>query len=296
MPNTLDISWDMLLPRIESHKCTPFLGAGACFGTLPLGGQIARQWADEYNYPLQDCDDLARVAQFLAVRHDPVFPKERFLRQFIRDAGFPDFTAPDEPHAVLASLPLPVFVTTNYDSFMLEALRNQGKDPRPELCRWNKYVTDQPSIFEADDAQGQSSDFEPSPETPVVFYLHGHQDVPESLVLSETDYLDFLVNLSRDEDLVPTRIRRALTGSSLLFIGYALRDWSFRVLYQGLLSPYPADQRRCSVAVQLPREDQAERSYLAQYFGSMDVRVYWGTARQFSAELRTRWEEFPHGP
>src|SRR6266511_3188996 len=71
------VNWNLLLSRIESGNCTPFLGAGAAAGTLPLGGDIAQRWADEYGYPLPDGGDLARVAQFIAVHDDPMAPKER---------------------------------------------------------------------------------------------------------------------------------------------------------------------------------------------------------------------------
>ena len=68
--------WELLLRRIKNGKCTPFLGAGACYGVLPLGSDIARKWAQEYHYPLHDSNDLARVAQFLAVQvsESPVTP------------------------------------------------------------------------------------------------------------------------------------------------------------------------------------------------------------------------------
>ena len=43
MSNTLeDKDWDPLLRRIKAGKCTPFLGAGAAYGVLPLGAEIAR--------------------------------------------------------------------------------------------------------------------------------------------------------------------------------------------------------------------------------------------------------------
>ena len=75
MPNTLgERDWDLLLRRIKAGKCTPFLRAGACYGVLPLGSHIAQEWAEEHDYPLEDCGDLARVAQFLAVQYDPMFP------------------------------------------------------------------------------------------------------------------------------------------------------------------------------------------------------------------------------
>ncbi|MBE9534236.1 MAG: SIR2 family protein [Proteobacteria bacterium] len=292
MPKTLEEKdWDTLLRRIKDGKCTPFLGAGACFGVLPLGSEIARKWAKEYDYPLCDINDLARVAQFLVVdRDDHMFPKEEIVRLF-KDVAPPDFNEPGEPHGILADLPLPVYITTNYDDFMVRALKSRNKDPKQELCRWNKYIKSQPSIFASEPG------FTPSPANPVVFHFHGYKEVPESLVLTEDDYLDFLVNISRDQALLPPRIQKALTGASLLFIGYRLADWNFRVLFRGLINSMEGSLRRLSVAVQLPPDaSEPERlkaqSYLTEYFKNTDVRVYWGTARDFSTELKERWEKF----
>jgi hypothetical protein len=64
-------TWEILLERIREKKCTPFLGAGACAGALPLGGELSRELADAKDYPFQDRADLLRVAQFIAVKWDP---------------------------------------------------------------------------------------------------------------------------------------------------------------------------------------------------------------------------------
>ena len=279
--------WDILLNRINDGKCTPFLGAGACFGALPLGSEIAQKWAKKYDYPLNDSANLVRVAQFLAVQYDPLFPKEEIV-QIFKNLTPPDFTAPDEPHGVLASLPLPVYMTTNYDDFMAQALKDRYKDSKREICRWNVLIKDHPSVFET------QADFSPTVANPVVFHLHGHNEAAESLVLTEDDYLEFLANIARDPDLLPLRIQKALAGSSLLFVGYRLADWNFRVLFQALR---PSLQRLMSVAVLVPPRDtksarKKAQEYLNRYYESMDLRVYWGTAREFSAELRKRWDDF----
>ena len=108
MPESLpDKTWEILLNRIKERRCTPFLGAGACYGSLPLGAEIARKWAADHGYPFSNPDNLIEVAQFLAIKYDPLFAKELILQQF---AGVksPDFRAPSEPHALLADLPLPI--------------------------------------------------------------------------------------------------------------------------------------------------------------------------------------------
>ena len=42
-----DVNWDLLLRRIKSGKCTPFLGAGSCVDVLPLSSEIAAVWAEK---------------------------------------------------------------------------------------------------------------------------------------------------------------------------------------------------------------------------------------------------------
>src|ERR1041384_7086880 len=70
-----EADWNRLLRRIQSGKCTPFLGAGACYGALPLGADVAEELAQRYGYPFPD-RDLVRVAQYAAVQSDPNAPKE----------------------------------------------------------------------------------------------------------------------------------------------------------------------------------------------------------------------------
>jgi hypothetical protein len=284
----------------NDKKCTPFIGAGACAGTLPLGSDIARKWAAEYQYPLSDHWDLARVSQFMAVDQDDMFPKEHIQRQF-GEISPPDFTQPDEPHALLADLNLPIYITTNYDSFMFEALKHHEQNPKRELCRWNRFVEMQEtSLFEP------GSGYSPTTANPLVYHLHGHYELPQSLVLTEDDYLDFLVHLSSDPALLPAPIRTALAGTSLLFIGYSLSDWNFRVLFRGLVGSLGASLGYTGVAVQLaPKitEDVESnlvraQNYLDTYFEKIQkikVRVFWGDIKEFTLELRQRWEKFNNG-
>jgi hypothetical protein len=296
--------WTRLLKRIRVGKCTPFLGAGVNFGILPLGGEIALQLAQDYGYPLEDRYDLARVTQFLAINHDAMYPKEEILDLLQarlsewekRVTGSEFYSAPDEALSVLAELPISIYMTTNYDDLLIRALKYREKEPSREICLWNRYVREklerEPSVFDS------ASGVEPSPVAPVVFYLHGHDEVPESLVLTEDDYINFLVNISRRQDLLPPRIQEALAGTTLLFIGYRLADWDFRVLFQGLLDTVPDSLRRLSVAVQIPPDCQeqdrqrCQQEYLKKYFGKLNVQVYWGTAKDFATELGDRWRKF----
>ena len=286
--------WNTLLRRIKAGKCTPFLGAGVNSGILTVGSEIAQKLAETHRCPFKDTADLARVTQVLAVENDPMYPKEEVLRllseqleKWKQSIDINDFFgSEDQPLGVLAGLPLPIYMTTNYDNLIVKALETHRKDPKRELCRWNKYVTGNASVF--DSATG----FEPTPATPIVFHLHGHDEVPESLVLTEDDYIDFLVNISRRQDLLPARIQQAMTGASLLFVGYSLADLDFRVIFRGLVESLEGGLRRFSVAVQLPPQDEGQQKYWEYYFRRMEVKVYWGHAKNFATELRDRWSKF----
>ena len=287
-----DEDWEVVLHRIKTGRCTPFIGAGAASKSLPLGRDVAKQWSEKYSYPLTDVTDLPRVAQYLAVTRDPMFPKEALADLFEKCAP-PDFSTPAEPHAVLARLPLPIYMTTNYDDFMLRALKTQGYEPVREICRWNKDTKERvQSAFD----QG----YVPSPHRPVVYHLHGHLGFPRSMVLTEDDYLDFLVRITTDEQILPPRIEEAFSDSTLLFLGYGFADWDFRLLFRALVEYLEKSSSRAHVSVQLlpvPETMTAEQkrnvqNYFDRYFANLHIRVFWGTCSEFVAELSRRWETF----
>jgi SIR2-like domain len=204
-----------------------------------------------------------------------------------------------EPLNVLAKLPLPVYITTNYDDLLFAAIEHHGRavnrKPEFEICKWNQSLGLQPKLFK------RGSKFKPSVQTPMIYHLHGHKSVVDSLVLTEDDYLDFLVNMSKDiGGFLPPRIHEAIVGSSILFVGYSLADIDFRVLFRGLLGNLEKALGKMSVAVQLPynaanrNKDKAE-DYITNYFGKItdaQVHVYWGTAKKFAEELWERWRRF----
>ena len=124
---------------------------------------------------------------------------------------------------------------------------------------------------------------------------------PKSLVLTENDYLEFLVNIASIHDseslLIPSAVLSAFTNNPLLFVGYSLQDWTFKVIFHGILSAIPEVHRRRSVSVQLlpplngdtaEIEEQA-RLYLTQYLErDWRISVFWGSAADFCRELRMR--------
>jgi hypothetical protein len=290
-------AWKRTVYLIGKGMCTPFIGAGASADQLPVAGNLAATLACEYQFPFDDDRDLARVTQFAAVREGSrQYVKQRLTDEMFAGVQLPDFRASDEPHALLADLRLPIYVTTNYDDFMYEALADRGRAPLRAICPW--YTKDRTEVEEATALFRESIGYDPDSTRPIVYHLHGHHSIPESLVLTEDDYIDFLVRVSGDPGLLPPVIQRSLMSKMLLFVGYSLADWTFRVIFRGLLSARPPLASHSHVSVQLPPPVGAPaderplriQEYLDRYFERQNICICWMTAREFSAELRQRWE------
>jgi hypothetical protein len=119
----------------------------------------------------------------------------------------------------------------------------------------------------------------------------------DSLVLTEDHFFTFLVRICADRDRIPYIIRDALSSTSLMFVGYSLYDWEFRVLMHGLVNNLSRRRRFKHVAAQLEPAERgttdttAVQTFLQQYFQDADINVYWGSPAQFVAELREHWEQ-----
>ncbi|MFS1299405.1 SIR2 family protein [Streptosporangium longisporum] len=289
-----EAEWERLLDQLESGDCTPFLGSGACVGALPTGVALSREMARRWEYPFDDDHDLPRVTQYAVMKYgDPLYVKKQVCAE-LKSGREPDYLHPLEPHGLLAEFPLSVYLTTNYDNFIARSLRGVGKNPNTAVCPWNEDLEYAEELFESEDG------WNPRAGAPLIYHLHGSLRDPASVVLTEDDYLEFLTSLAAggvegDKRILPPSIRAALTTRSLLFVGYSLRDWTFRVLFHGLLKTVCGVNRRRHVSVQLTpslvsaKTDVREvRRWLDRYYESSQISIFWGTAEEFCGELRRR--------
>lgn len=290
-----DPAWKMLLQRIALKKCTPFLGPEITFDSVFSSSKIALEWAMQNNYPMSDGSNLPRVAQYLSYRDDLLGSnslKDSLSLQFMTAAP-PDFKDRDEPHRILADLPIPIYINTHFMSFALDALKaNPTKNPVHAICRWDR--PDEPS--------GLDPIYQPSPANPLVYHLFGHINEPESLVLTEDDYLDFLVRTSADPELIPQSVQSAMVNHSLLFLGYQMNDLDFRVLLRSVNSLWQKKRsKNTHFSVQMvhvgstPEQIELVKNHCKSYFSHgtfAQIYGYWGSTREFLSELRQRWEAY----
>jgi hypothetical protein len=304
--------WAVLLKSIRGKKCIPFLGAEPFSPWVPFEatfkpnpslewtGNLSELWARDYGYPFEDSSQLSRVTEFIALDKDERMYPKRVLSEVMQRINSPDFAQTafnDTPYAVMADLDLPIYVTTNYDHFLEEALkkRNREKKVVREICRWNETVNIFLKKAGVESILGRGRKYEPTPSTPLVYYLQGDMEIYQSMVLTERDYFEFINNLTiiGGGQILPSALRKKLATSSLLFIGYNLEEINFRFLLQCLLGLEVGDLREISIAVQLrPRltSDKQKKAvkYVKRYIKDLNVRVYWGNSVDFCKDLRQR--------
>jgi hypothetical protein len=311
--------WPGLLRNIQLGRCTLFIGPNLNEGLLPDREQLAKRLAvaPECSYPLSDRSNLARVAQYFALREKDLMRTDylQFLAEGLLARLDPQSVPQDiqgkvpsevitpeawyektktirqnEPYHLLADLPMSLYVTTNVDNFMYAALRGQGKEPRQEQPHWKQ---------QGAQANSPRLPEKPTKDRPVVFHLNGLDSDPKHIVLSEDDYMTHLVRLAHEQlSMLPIDVTALLSLNSLVFVGYNLDDWEFRVVLQGLIKPIAQakqnEKRHVGVQLDIHQdvgEDQV-KEYLVRYLGQYQIDIYRGSALEFARELHSRWKYF----
>jgi hypothetical protein len=224
---------DLVADAVRRHQCILFLGAGAHAPPPedsqfeyaeeqrpPIGSALSRRLADSCGlaerHPTEDAGHLQRVALFFEIERS-----RHQLVEAVRDAVQVD-RRPSPMLRALAELEFPLVITTNYDQLFENALAAAGKQPRvavytPELEATTDYR-------------------DPTPDRPVVFKIHGDIDHPETLVVTDEDYIQFVLRMSNKDpyDPVPLTLKFYLTGWTTLFVGYSLLDYNLRLLFKTL--------------------------------------------------------------
>jgi hypothetical protein len=306
--------------RVKAGRVVPVL-SGEAMLELAVGSyaELVKGYARLAQYPMADQDNLVRVAKYRqlhqglpdrALKSDylnwiknhiyfmaqAAGSDEELLAEaeaevddltvsaFANRLGYPRLDGgPADPLLMIASLPARVYLTTSPMTFLEDALRRAGREPRTELCRWHRTLDGIDSTIDAS--------YRPTTREPLVYHLHGLDSYPDSLVLTEDDHLEFLVNICQNQgnntaDRVHALVRQALLDD-LILLGYSLSGWAFRGIYAGLIKTGGREDDRGVCALQLVPADE-ERRYLEDYLRrEAKFDVFWGDLAQYTAELRT---------
>ncbi len=323
-------AWQGVTTSLKRGRCTPVLGSGMLEFLTGSLHELARRWAgSSYPFEQYNREQLPQVAQYLASSQGEGLPYEALLDFFVSElkTRFKDDLPADllhtdtqgldtyeiarhcmamigaigvkrrtqnplDEYTILAKQPIPIYITANPDCLLEDALSEQGKQPQSVYFCWKS------SLITPKTAEVYQNLVKPTRDKPLVYHLYGRLDEPQSLVLTEDDYFDFMMGVNRtDAQLrIPEWVTLAWEQNALLFLGFQMSDWNFRVLFRSILNE---DRRKSkqrtlrSVAVQLqPGDDnlQPERAahFLETFFGENKLNVYWGAAEDYLRDLAAR--------
>ncbi len=221
--------------KVKTGECILFLGAGAHYPPPentgyeypethrpPLGSALSRALAAECDLenllPRESVSNLQRVSLFYEVKNN----RQKLVRR-VSDAVFTN-KKPSPILCALARMKFPLVITTNYDQLFENALQGAGKTPLVSV--YNK-TGDQPTR----DYPGNLD-----PNQPFVVKVHGDVQSPESIVITDEDYIQFVLRMSDKEPFnpVPLTFRFFFTKWPTLFVGYSLLDYNLRLLFKTL--------------------------------------------------------------
>jgi hypothetical protein len=224
---------EVIAGAISRQRCILFLGAGVhappppkslfeypAEQRPPIGAALSEKLAASCNLserrPWENTSNLQRVALFYEIA--------RTRRQLV-DAVAEEVQAGKRPSPMLralAELDFPLVITTNYDQLFESALSAAYKQPRVAIYQPDTEVT---------------ADYHnPTPESPVVFKIHGDIQHPETIVITDEDYIQFVLRMSDKEpyDPIPLTLKFYLKEWTTLFVGYSLLDYNLRLLFKTL--------------------------------------------------------------
>jgi hypothetical protein len=327
--------YEELSKSLQNESCTPILGPAMLEPLWGLPRVVAREWAEKRGFPLAPyrSDELASVAQYLARRRNGKANRTFVVQTWLETMeellkkqwpglpegidGFPGLRPARrvatlaskagarlrqnelDPYRLLARLPVDVYLTATPDPLLADALRASvpPRVPIVEYARWTDDLERKPRNFDENDKSHVVNR-----QQPLVFHLFGTLDEPDSLVVTEDDFFDYLIHVVKDANntAVPSLVRTAWSKNALMLLGFDLDDWTFQALYRAIVQEpghlLRQNQGTLSAAVQLtPEEDRNLRpqpalQYLEQVFGSESISLSWSEPQDF---LREVWQCLP---
>ncbi|MDZ7363787.1 MAG: SIR2 family protein [candidate division KSB1 bacterium] len=234
---------------------------------------MAKWLAEKCQYTNGTTYDLARVAEyFLYTQSGDRKPLERALQEKLNIG-----CTPRPIHTVLAQLlQIKIVLTSNYDTLLENELTRYGRN----LVR-DVYNLNNPR---AGHFQG-TIDF--GEKDIILHKMHGSIDEPNSLVITQSDYIRYFANLHNLDRGMPEYFRKIMIPRmTLLFLGYSLDDWNFRVIWEDMLTSQQLHGRqRTSYAVVKQPPD-----FQKMFWFTRNVKILDGDLTDFAARLAERFD------
>ena len=182
---------------------------------------------------------------------------------------------------LIKDLPFTFIVDTNYTSFLADELSEQGKKPTKEFYNYRGRAQ-------------RIIDVEEHEMHPFLYNLFGSTEEPKSVVYTENDLIEFVVNLIRLDPGLPKDVKSVLADPErdFLFIGFGMiaRNWYFRVLLHALESN---KKDNLSFAIDNLNGIDPENNILIYFRDELRMRLVSQPIEEFVDELISKYNALP---
>ncbi len=216
--NRLDHDWNELIESLEAEKCVVFLGSGMYQAS---DGQsiedLLGQWLeiDQPNHPsISVYNDDGFFLFHNARRH-----KRKVIGQI---KNFYCQTFPEIRHrfSQLAQIPFSTIVSLMPDNILARTFDELGMKYQTDFYFRNRKY---PEFFE-----------KPSCRNPLIYNLLGNIEEPESLVLTHSDFFDYLESVFMAKSMHPHLREEIESAERYIFLGLPYEKWYFQLLLRVL--------------------------------------------------------------
>ena len=198
---------------------------------------LAAHLAARFGYPATDPQDLARIAQYVALTKGSG-PLSDELRDMLEVSPPPGamhrFFASLPPRLRKLGVPHQLLVTTSYDLSLEQAFLDAGEEfdvvsylasgrDRGRFCHVQPDGTS--TVIEVPNTYATELSLD---RRTVILKLHGGVEL-QSFVVTEDDYIDYLGS-GDVAGAIPVGLSAKLCRSHFLFLGYGLAEWNLRLV------------------------------------------------------------------
>jgi hypothetical protein len=288
---------ELLAQSLLDEKCLIFLGAGASIDQtrtdLPTARELSKEMAERCKLEWHEYVPLSTTAfyfEFLYTRP--------MLNQFLVERISNSDIEPTETIEALVKIVRQLedrnkkclVVSTNYDQHFENAYQAEFGRP-PGVIVYNGANNPNAKGTALHAGLNADPDFWLPELSTYIYKMHGCISDPgdQNLVITEEDYINFLTNsLSQDpKKRLLHYVRGKLALSTILFVGYSLSDWNFRVLFKATAE----DNSTSSFAVQLNvpstgnEQERVRQAALVKFWGQRKIDIINTQADRFMQDL-----------
>lgn len=294
------IYYESIIEKIIRGSLVPFLGPSANLcrsgkGKIaypPDDKEIAQHLAGVYKIEdsclarlsqrisIIDEDELSlKLHKLLAKEYKPTSLHQMFatLPGLLRNKGY--------------SFPYQLIVTTNYDDGLEQAF-NAAQEPFDLVIyipEWKgkgkfRYIPHDGVPAVINDPKS-CIDISPNNRS-MILKIHGaiNRDNPEedSYLITEDQYINYMKG-----KIIPVGLRKKITQSSLLFLGYRQRDWNLRVIFHKIWDESPVDEKSWAV------QDKCSCIEEELFWKKRDITPIFTPLEEFVDQITGRLKKLP---